>query len=965
MMMAEAPSVKTTCPYCGVGCGVIADVAPDGAVAVRGDPDHPANFGRLCSKGSALAETLGLDGRLLHPEIGGARAGWDEALDLTATTFSRAIAEHGPDSVAFYVSGQLLTEDYYVANKLMKGFIGSANIDTNSRLCMASAVAGHRRAFGTDTVPGAYEDLELADLVVLVGSNLAWCHPVLYQRLAAAKEARPAMRVVLVDPRRTMTADIADLHLPIRADGDVALFAGLLAFLAGHEALDRAYVAAHTTGFDAALAAAHKLSLGDVAAQTGLAPEDLATFYDLFAVTEKVVTVFSQGVNQSSSGTDKANAIINCHLATGRIGRPGMGPFSITGQPNAMGGREVGGLANMLAAHMDIERPEHRDLVQRFWHAPVIADKPGLKAVEMFRAVADGRIKALWIMATNPVDSMPEAGLVEEALKACPFVVVSDIYDATDTIRHAHVKLPAAGWGEKDGTVTNSERRISRQRPFLPLPGEARPDWWIITEVARRMGFAEAFPYTSPVEIFAEHAALSASDNDGSRDFDIGAYAGLDQRAFDSLAPFQWPAPLPSPAAHPPFGFSFEVPPAPVPPLPSPLRGGSARSAGVGVMDEDERRTPPPPRSASRIDPPHKGEGQDPRAPSVTRGENDVTVSSTIRFFADGRFFTPDRKARFVAVTPQAETRTSADYPLVLNTGRIRDHWHTMTRTGRSPRLSQHLAEPFVEIHPDDAAHYGIGDAEIVRVTGATGSVLLRALLSDRQARGAIFVPMHWTDQFAAQARVDRLVPGITDPVSGQPALKHVPVRIERFAAVLYGFAVLRERSAVIDADYWALARCNGGWRFEFALADKDRDGAALAAELFGHPPDVLAYHDARVGQQRFAAFEGGRLRGALFLAAEPVAVSRAWAVDQLVGDFADQRARLSVVAGRPGRGLDRGATVCACFGIGANQIAAAVAAGCTTVAAIGEALQAGTNCGSCRSEIRGIIDVHRLRAAE
>ncbi|TIS98305.1 molybdopterin-dependent oxidoreductase, partial [Mesorhizobium sp.] len=547
MKIGEAREVRTTCPYCGVGCGVLAKVAADGEVTVRGDPDHPANFGRLCSKGSALAETVDLDGRLLYPEIRGRRTDWDEALDLVASTFSQTIAEHGPDAVALYVSGQLLTEDYYVANKLMKGFIGSANIDTNSRLCMASSVAGHRRAFGSDTVPGSYEDLELADLIVLVGSNLAWCHPVLYQRIAAAREKRPEMKVVLIDPRRTMTSDIADMHLAIAPDGDVALFTGLLAYLGQHNALDRTYITAHTTGFGQALFAASALDLAGIAAATGLNEDELARFYNLFAATANTVTVYSQGVNQSSSGTDKVNAIINCHLATGRIGKPGAGPFSVTGQPNAMGGREVGGLANMLAAHMEIENPEHRDRVQRFWNAPDIAEKPGLKAVEMFQAVADGRIKALWIMATNPVDSMPDADAVEAAIKACPFVVVSEVLAKTDTVRHAHVRLPAAAWGEKDGTVTNSERRISRQRAFLATPGEARADWWIIAEVAKRMGFGEAFSHASPSKLFAEHAALSAFENDGARDFDIGAYEGIDGEAYEELAPFQWPAPtLPS-----------------------------------------------------------------------------------------------------------------------------------------------------------------------------------------------------------------------------------------------------------------------------------------------------------------------------------------------------------------------------------------------------------------------------------
>ncbi|RWE22983.1 MAG: nitrate reductase, partial [Mesorhizobium sp.] len=567
--MNEAREVRTTCPYCGVGCGVLAKVAADGEVSVRGDPDHPANFGRLCSKGSALAETIGLDGRLLYPEIEGHRVGWDEALDRVASTFSRTIAEHGPDAVAFYVSGQLLTEDYYLANKLMKGFVGSANIDTNSRLCMASSVAGHRRAFGSDTVPGCYEDLELADLIVLVGSNLAWCHPVLYQRIAAAREKRPDMKIVLVDPRRTMTADIADLHLAIAPDGDTALFSGLLAYLARNDALDRAYIATHTSGFRETLAAAETLDLACIAAATGLGEDELLQFYELFAATQKTVTVYSQGVNQSSQGTDKVNAIINCHLATGRIGKPGAGPFSVTGQPNAMGGREVGGLANMLAAHMEIENPAHRARVRRFWNSPTVPERPGLKAVDMFKAVADGRIKALWIMATNPVDSMPDADTVQAAIKACPFVVVSDVLEHTDTVRHANVRLPATAWGEKDGTVTNSERRISRQRPFLASPGEARHDWWIIAEVARRMGFGEAFGHETPGAIFAEHATLSGFENDGARDFDIGGYGGVDAQAYETLAPFQWPAPSRGaplwPAGHLPLKGGDQLSPRPSP----------------------------------------------------------------------------------------------------------------------------------------------------------------------------------------------------------------------------------------------------------------------------------------------------------------------------------------------------------------------------------------------------------------
>jgi assimilatory nitrate reductase catalytic subunit len=879
---------KTTCPYCGVGCGVIASAGDDGVVTVKGDPEHPANFGRLCSKGSALGETLDLDGRVLHPEVGGQRAEWDEALDLVANKFSGAILKHGPDSVAFYVSGQLLTEDYYVANKLMKGFIGSANIDTNSRLCMSSSVAGHRRAFGSDTVPGTYEDLELADLVILTGSNLAWCHPVLYQRLAAAKAARPTMKIVVIDPRRTMTCDIADLHLAIRPDGDVALFMGLLAYLVETPAFDRAYIDANTNGFKEAVAAASALASPELAERTGLSGEQLQQFFGLFETMDKVVTCYSQGVNQSSSGTDKVNAIINCHLATGRIGRPGMGPFSLTGQPNAMGGREVGGLANMLAAHMAIENPDDRDRVRRFWSSPTIASKPGLKAVDMFQAVADGRIKALWIMATNPVVSMPDADAVEAAIKACPFVVVSDILKDTDTVRHADVLLPSLGWGEKDGTVTNSERRISRQRRFLDAPGEARADWWQLAEVGRRMGYT-GFNYASPSDIFAEHAALSAFENDGSRDFDIGSHAWTDDESYEGLAPFQWPQP----------------------------RNGAGR---------------------------------------ITR------------FFADGGFYHPDRKARFIAVEAQATSRTNDDFPLTLNTGRIRDHWHTMTRTGKSARLSGHIAEPFAEIHPQDALELGIKEAGVMEIESPLGRAVVRALVTARQARGSIFVPMHWNDQFASKARIDALVAPLIDPHSGQPASKNVAVAARPFAARHYGFAVSAAKPATPEADYWAMAKADGGWRSELTFKNAPGDWTDWCRSAFALPgeSEPLGYADQQSGDLRFAFFDGDTLLAALFVSTRPVAVARNWAISQLTAKHADLRKRFALVAGRPGADQpDPGPTVCSCFSVGVNQIVGAIRNGFNSVEAIGKQTNAGTNCGSCRAEIRGIIDGCLAAAAE
>ena len=873
--------VKTTCPYCGVGCGVIAKVDEAGAVTVKGDPEHPANFGRLCSKGSALAETIDLDDRLLHPEIDGKQVEWDEALDLVARRFSETIAEHGPDSVAFYVSGQLLTEDYYVANKLMKGFIGSANIDTNSRLCMSSSVAGHRRAFGSDTVPGLYGDLELADLVILTGSNLAWCHPVIYQRLAAAKAARPGLKIVVIDPRRTMTCDIADLHLAIRPDGDVALFMGLLAHLAASPAIDQNYIGAHTEGFGAAFAAAAALTVDDLLERTGLPAMQVREFFRLFETTEKVVTCYSQGVNQSASGTDKVNAIINCHLATGRIGRPGMGPFSLTGQPNAMGGREAGGLANMLAAHMAIESADDRDRVQRFWNAPNIAARPGLKAIDLFRAVEDGRVKALWIMATNPVVSLPDTTRVEAAIAACPFVVVSDILHETDTTRHAHVLLPSLGWGEKDGTVTNSERRISRQRPFLDLPGETRADWWQLAEVGRRMGFAAAFDYPSPADIFAEHAALSAFENGGSRDFDIGAYAETRTPAYEALKPFQWPQP----------------------------------------SGTDKQET---------------------------------------RFFAEGGFFHPDHKARFIAVEAPATDNTDGAYPFTLNTGRIRDHWHTMTRTGKSARLSGHIAEPFAEIHPRDAARLGIREATLVELESPYGTAIVRALVTERQAPGNVFAPMHWNDQFAAKARISALVAPLTDPVSGQPASKNVAIAARPVEFAFYGFAATSAKPLAQAADYWATAKADGGWRIELAFRHAPGDWMAWCRQAFAIRAGVepIGYADRQSGDIRLAFFDGARLLAVLFLARTPVAVARNWAISQLTADHSDLGRRFAIVAGRPGADQpDPGATVCSCFSVGVNSIVAAIRQGCHSVAAVGRNTNAGTNCGSCRAEIKGIID--------
>ncbi|MCW5747600.1 MAG: molybdopterin-dependent oxidoreductase [Alphaproteobacteria bacterium] len=862
--------MRTTCAYCGVGCGVLATPDGRGGAQIAGDPQHPANHGRLCSKGAALGDTLSLDGRLLHPEIGGRRVEWPAALDAVADGFRRVVREHGPDAVAFYVSGQLLTEDYYVANKLIKGFIGTANIDTNSRLCMASSVAGHRRAFGADTVPGTYEDLAAADLVVLVGSNLAWCHPVLFQRLVAARAARPDLRVVCIDPRRTPTAEESDLHLALVPGSDVALFNGLLRHLHAAGATDADYVARHTSGIEAALAAAS--AEPDPASACGLDAGLVQRFYAWFTASQRVVTVYSQGVNQSSTGTDKVNAIINCHLLTGRIGRPGMGPFSVTGQPNAMGGREVGALANQLAAHMDFTPPD-LDRVRRFWNAPALATRPGLKAVDLFRAVEQGKVRAVWIMATNPVVSLPDADRVRAALRKAELVVVSDCVRATDTVDAAHILLPALAWGEKDGTVTNSERRVSRQRAFLPPPGDARPDWWILSRVAERMGFGDAFAYTDAAAVFREHAALSAFENGGTRDFDLG---GMIDGPYDAMAPVQWPVRTDS-------------------------QGG--------------------------------------------------------RFFADGGYFTPDGKARFVTVNakPPAEAPDD-DYPLRLNTGRVRDHWHTMTRTGKSPRLSAHAPEPVLDVHPADAGVAGLRDGGLARLHSRWGEAVMRVRISDAQRPGELFAPMHWTAQFAAGGRINAAVNPVVDAVSGQPELKHTPVRLMPWAARWYGF--LLSRDPVRPATrYWVLAPGEGHWRQEIADTTAPDEAARLLPETFDLQGDRMDLHDRASGTFRAAWVLDGRLNACLFLGASPALPSRAWLAQLFAAPALSAADRAALLAGRaPSGPVDTSPIVCACHSVSEARIRAAIAGGDGTTEAIGARTAAGTNCGSCLPEIRKLL---------
>ncbi len=883
---------KTTCPYCGVGCGVVASVNGLGGVSVKGDEGHPANFGKLCSKGSALADTLGDEDRLLYPQVDGQRASWDDALDKVAGAFSDVIQRYGPDSVAFYVSGQLLTEDYYVANKLMKGYIGSGNIDTNSRLCMASSVVGHKRAFGADTVPGCYEDLEQADLIVLTGSNLAWCHPIIYQRIAAAKAARPEMKIVVIDPRETASCDIADMHLALAPGSDVALFQGLFNYLDRKGHSDKTFIADHTENFEAALRAAITYNLKTVSGTCGISTDELEAFYALFAKTEKAVTIYSQGVNQAHDGTDRVNVIINCHLLTGKIGKLGAGPFSVTGQPNAMGGREVGGLANQLASHMDIGNAEHRELVQRFWNSPKIVTKAGLKAVELFEAIHAGSVKAVWIMATNPVDSLPNANFVREALGKCDLVVVSDIYAHTDTVACADIVLPSTGWSEKDGTVTNSERRISRQRGFIGAPGEAQHDWWQLCEVAKKMGFS-GFDFSGPAEIFQEYAGLCSFENEGQRDLDLSALADLSEQEYNALKPVQWP---------------------------------------------------------------------------VTK----CRPKGTPRLFESQKYFTESGKANFITPANTNPIPTSQAYPYILNSGRIRDHWHSMTRTGRSVRLSQHISEPFVEVHPSDAAELGVQDADIAILKSKNGQMKVRVVVTPRQREGALFVPMHFTDRFASAGRVDALVHSIVDPYSGQPASKSTPVSMKKFRARWYGFAVVSNEvfealTVPAAATYWTKARIKSGVRLELAGLEKPDNWQAFMRSLLRPEEniDVLDMVSPVDGQTRMACFKDGKLIGLLFTSTTPVAVSRDWACSQLLSEHSGM-ARHRLLAGRPGADMpDKGAIICSCNNVGANEIRLAIDGGCQSVDAVGAATSAGTNCGSCQSEIKTILKEAQFVAAE
>lgn len=712
---------KSTCSYCGVGCGIEILKDRGGRLQLRGDESHPANRGMLCAKGRSLLHTVqATDTRLRYPFIRTSReserqrVSWDEAMAHVADRFKRIIAERGPDAVAFYVSGQCLTEEYYLVNKIAKGFIGTNNIDTNSRLCMSSAVAGYKATLGADAPPISYEDIDCCDTFFIAGANPAWCHPILFRRIEARKAADPSVKVVVIDPRRTASCAIADLHLAIRPGTDVALFLGIAHQLWRTGQFDQDFISRHTLGFVEYVQSLAPWTLSRTAEVCGVAEQDVALAAEYLSGSRRFLSLWTMGLNQSAAGTDKNIALISLSLATGKIGRLGCGPFSLTGQPNAMGGREVGGMANLLPAHRNLADPRHRHEVAEFWGVPAdrIAPKPGLTAVELFDAVAAGRVKAVWVIATNPAASLPNAWRVDQALSRAELVVAQDIYP-TETTDCADVILPAAGWMEKTGAMTNSDRRISLLEKVIDPPGEALADTEILLRFARAMGWGDAFNYAAVADIFGEHAALTRGT-----DIDIG---GLSHATLRDHGTMQWPVP-------------------------------QKQSLG------------------------------------------------TLRLYTDHVFATPDGRARLLPV--QFENRSeplSPEFPLILTTGRIRDHWHTMTKTGQVHKLSAHIDSPFCEIHPEDATERGICEGDVVVVSSARGSVQVRAVVTPEIRRGVIFLPMHWGKRLGgARGRANNLTSPRLDPTSKEPDLKFAAAQVVRFAPAKRRIAIIGGGAACV-----------------------------------------------------------------------------------------------------------------------------------------------------------------------
>ncbi|WP_168798632.1 nitrate reductase [Herbaspirillum sp. ST 5-3] len=909
---------KATCCYCGVGCGVIVQSDGEKVVGVRGDPDHPANFGRLCTKGGTLhlsADPLvQMQTRALHPEMRVTReaprerASWDATLDFIAKKFAATIRDHGPDSVGFYISGQLLTEDYYVFNKLSKGLIGTNNIDTNSRLCMSSAVAGYKQTLGADAPPACYEDIDHADVIFIVGSNTAYAHPILYRRIEDARKKNPRLKMIVADPRRTDTARDVDLFLPILPGTDVALFNGMLHICLWEDLIDNAYIEAHTDGFVELKRTVRDYTPKFVADTCGISEEDLTTAARWFGASKAALSLYCQGLNQSSHGTAKNAALINLHLATHQIGKPGAGPFSLTGQPNAMGGREVGGMANLLSAHRDMGNPEHRAQVATLWGVDEVPAKPGKTAVEMFEALRSGEIRIVWIACTNPAQSLPEQKLVREALKHADLVIVQEAYKTTATVDYADVLLPATTWSEKEGTVTNSERRITRFKPVLPKPAQTRHDWEIVVDFARRleklMGKDKTiFPYATVEEIWNEHR-----ESTRGRDLDI---TGLSYQILEEQGPQQWPFP---------------------------------EGASTGRK----------------------------------------------RLYEDGIYPTANGRAKFADTVyrPVAEA-VDARFPFRLNTGRLRDQWHGMSRTGTVAQLFAHAPEPAVLMAQADMDRRMIASGDLVHVTSKRGSQILPAAASDDMRPGQAFIGMHWGEEFVSgRGRdgdgtygVNALTLPALCPSSRQPELKHAAVKILKaelpWRFLVFGWIAPSQVATLQSAlrpsmRQFAYASCTLFGRDKVGVLFRAADDYPAATELvrdietrFGIAgADVLRYDDAKRGNARHILVRDGKL-AAVSLSGD-ISAER-WLKEYLESEqpvAALGRLLLMPSTKAPQGFKARGKIVCNCFNVAESQIGDALAkqdwinAGTpnAVLASVQQKLKCGMNCGSCVPELKKII---------
>lgn len=892
---------KATCCYCGVGCGVIIKTENHRIIDVKGDPDHPANFGRLCTKGSTLHLTAKLDARGLYPELRTERgmerqrSTWDDALNYVVDKFADTIAQHGPDSVAFYISGQLLTEDYYVFNKLAKGLIGTNNVDTNSRLCMSSAVTGYKTTLGADAPPACYEDIDHTQCLFIAGSNTAFAHPIIFRRIEDAKAKNPDMKIVVVDPRRTDTAQFADLHLAILPGTDVALFNGLLHVMLWEGLLDMQYIRNYTEGFDALKETVREYTPKMVADICGISEKDIIQAAKWFG-TGPTLSMYCMGLNQSMHGTDKNAALINLHLATGHIGKPGAGPFSLTGQPNAMGGREVGGMANLLSGHRDLANPEHRAEVAKLWDIEDVPAQPGKTAVEMFEAVKKGEIKALWIACTNPAHSMPDLNNVLEALNTAELVVLQDTFNNTDSNQFADVFFPATTWGEKEGTVTNSERRITRVNSASPKPGEARHDWEIVVDFAQRLekklaakslSGTSLFNYPTTESVFNEHRETTRG-----RDLDI---TGLSYQLLEQRGPQQWP-----------------------------FREGA--SAGQA------------------------------------------------RLYTDGVFQKPNGKAQFHnAVYKGTADKTDARHPLHLLTGRLRDQWHGMSRTGTVAQLYNHVEEPVVSMNQDDMTRRQLKSGDIVKLSNKRGSLNIRVQQSEEVKPAETFIPMHWGSQFMSGLGVNALMPPTFDKTSKQPELKHTAIKIEKLD-LPWQMTVMRACSNLnLIENIRALLK-----HFDYAtcgLYGRDHGMVVLRAshhsapdaaiiqrldQMLGMVEDapMLNYDDAKRGIHKRILVESGQVTG-VKLIGETLAADWLKQVMQQ-GQFTDELRRwaLAPLSAPPTGQKSRGKIVCNCFDVSENEIIETCEAG-ADFQTLQAKLQCGTNCGSCVPELKRLVRAH------